>query len=156
MFLFKQPSVLARALCASICPPHDVQHDCTHYPLFYDPLYFPQYNCAVFESEQSVCQWLSTGLDTHFQNAVHVRVWALAPPIFRSPSILCALHCLLSNVMAWRAVFLFVMSSPPPFLFVDYIVMYSWILETRFHLHLILMIVGSMMDYLCLKMFCFG
>ena len=66
MFLFKQPSVLARALCASDCPPHDVEHDSTHYPLFYDPLYFPQYNCAVFESEQSVCQWLWTGLDTHF------------------------------------------------------------------------------------------
>ena len=66
MFLFKQPSVLACALCTSICLPHDVQHDCTHYPLFYDPLYFPQYNCAVFKSEQSVCQWLSTGLDTLF------------------------------------------------------------------------------------------
>ena len=92
-----------------------------------------------------------------FQNAIHVHVWALAPLIFRSLSISCALHHLLSNVMAWRAMFLFAMSSPPPFLFVNYIVVYSsWILETRFHLHLIPTIVGSMTDYLCLKMFRFG
>ena len=52
-----------------------------------------------------------------FQNAVHVHVWALVSPIFRSLSISCALHHSLSNVMAWRAMFLFAMSSPPPFSF---------------------------------------
>ena len=63
-FLFKQPSVLPHILSTSQCPPH-VLHDVTEYPLYYDPLYSPADHTTLFESEQSVCQWLWHGLVVH-------------------------------------------------------------------------------------------
>ena len=64
-FLFKQPSVLPHVLSTSQCPPHDVLHDVTEYPLYYDPLNFPADHTMLFESEQSVCQWLWHDLVIH-------------------------------------------------------------------------------------------
>ena len=64
-FLFKQPSVLPCILCASQCLPHDVLHDQIEYPSFYDPLYSPVDHTTLFDSEQSVCQWLQHGLVVH-------------------------------------------------------------------------------------------
>jgi len=65
-FLSKQPSVLPRVLCASDCPPHDVLHECSEYPLYYDALYFPEYHSSLFRTEKKVCQWLLNGLLQHF------------------------------------------------------------------------------------------
>ena len=64
-FLFKQPSVLPHVLSTSQCPPHDVLHDQIEYPLFYDTLYSPVDHTTLFDSEQSVCQWLQHGLVIH-------------------------------------------------------------------------------------------
>ena len=66
LFLFKPPSVLPCILSASQCPPHNVLHGVTEYPLYYDPLYSPVDHTMLFESEQSVCQWLWHGLVVHW------------------------------------------------------------------------------------------
>jgi hypothetical protein len=64
-FLSKQPCVLARVLNASDCPPHNVLHENFDYPLYYDPLYFPQDHSLLFQTEESVCAWLLSGLQQH-------------------------------------------------------------------------------------------
>jgi hypothetical protein len=64
-FLFKQPSELPRVLCASQCPPHNVVHEMNDYPLYYDPAYFPESFQTIFDSEDSVCEWLLMGLKEH-------------------------------------------------------------------------------------------
>ena len=65
-FLFnKQPSELSRALCTSECPPHNVLHDMNDYPSYYDPVYFPTNYPSIFDSEDSVCEWLLMGLKKH-------------------------------------------------------------------------------------------
>jgi hypothetical protein len=66
-FLSKQPSVLPRVfkLCASQCPPHNVEHDIEQFPSYYDPIYFPSYHSSLFLTEQTVCQWLLMGLEEH-------------------------------------------------------------------------------------------
>ena len=64
-FLLKQPSVVARMLCASECPDFDVIHDPSRYETFYDPLYSPGDHPALFDSESSACAWLLRGLQHH-------------------------------------------------------------------------------------------
>ena len=64
-FLCKEPSVLSRVLCDSECPPHDVFHECSEFPTYYDALYFPQCHQLLFETVESVCQWLLSELHTH-------------------------------------------------------------------------------------------
>jgi hypothetical protein len=55
-----------RASYALLCQPHDVVHDWSDYPLYYDPLYFPQYHSLLFQTENSVYHWLLIGLLQHF------------------------------------------------------------------------------------------
>ena len=64
MFLVKQPSVVCRVLSSNLCPPHDVLHDIETYPLFYDPLYYPQYHLHVFSTAENFCSWLQLGICT--------------------------------------------------------------------------------------------
>ena len=40
VFLVKQPPELLRVLCASHCPPHNVLHYMSDFPLYYNPLYY--------------------------------------------------------------------------------------------------------------------
>lgn len=70
-FLCKKPSVVARVLCATQCPPHDVFHFIDDYPCYYDACYFPQYHASIF----AVCAWLSASLEAHSLNCcVHSRL----------------------------------------------------------------------------------
>jgi hypothetical protein len=59
--------VLSRILCASQCPPHNVYHEIEQFPsrLYYNPVYFPSYHVSLFETEETVCQWLLKGLQDH-------------------------------------------------------------------------------------------
>jgi hypothetical protein len=52
-------------LNASDCPPHNVLHENFDYPLYYDLLYFPQDHSLLFQTEESVCAWLLSGLQQH-------------------------------------------------------------------------------------------
>ena len=40
VFLVKRPPELLRVLCASHCPPHNVLHYMSDFPLYYNPLYY--------------------------------------------------------------------------------------------------------------------
>ena len=62
MFLVKQSSVVCRVLSSDLCPPHDVLHDIETYPLFYDPLYYPQYHLRIFSTAENFCSWLQSSL----------------------------------------------------------------------------------------------
>jgi hypothetical protein len=53
-FFSKQPSVVARVMNATGCPPHDMLHNIEDYSVFYDPLYFPQLYLSIFESEKKL------------------------------------------------------------------------------------------------------
>jgi hypothetical protein len=64
-FLHKQPSVLPRALCASLCPPENIYHDISDFPYYYDSLYFPTYYPFLFQTEDSTCRWLKTAFHNH-------------------------------------------------------------------------------------------
>ena len=65
VFILKQRSIAPRMLCASQCPPDNVMHDISDYPMFYDPIYEPKIHDDLFESEERVCKWLLTGLKNH-------------------------------------------------------------------------------------------
>ena len=60
VFLVKQPSELPRVLSASHCPPNNVLHDISEFPLYYDPLYYPTCFSSIFSSPIKVCEWLLT------------------------------------------------------------------------------------------------
>ena len=66
VFLVKQPSELPRVLSASHCPPNNVLHDISEFPLYYDPLYYPTCFSSIFSSPIKVCEWLLNGLQVHF------------------------------------------------------------------------------------------
>ena len=64
VFLVKRPPELPRALCASHCPPHNVLHNMSDFPLYYDPLYYPTCFLSIFNSPIKVYEWLLTGSQT--------------------------------------------------------------------------------------------
>jgi hypothetical protein len=64
-FLLKQPSTQPRVLCASQIPPHNIYHDISDYPMFYEPAYYPACYISLFDNEDSVCQWLQYNLQDH-------------------------------------------------------------------------------------------
>ena len=53
-------------MCASHCPPNNVLHDISEFPLYYDPLYYPTCFLSIFSNPIKVCEWLLTGLQAHF------------------------------------------------------------------------------------------
>ena len=61
-FLSKQPSIVPRVLCVLHCPPDNVLHQIEDYPFFYDPCYYPHDFVSMFATEESVCAWLTNGL----------------------------------------------------------------------------------------------
>jgi len=68
LFLCKRPSTNARVLELNDCPPHNLIHDITSYPLFYDPLYLPGDHLAVFATSDTFCSWLQSVLVSHTQS----------------------------------------------------------------------------------------
>ena len=86
-FMVKQPSVLPRILCASHCPPHNVEHEIEQYLLYYDPLYFPNDYQSVFSVEQSVCDWLLKSLHTH---ALSCQTCPKASLVFNEKTFICS------------------------------------------------------------------
>jgi hypothetical protein len=58
MFISKHPSTCPRVLDATDYPPHNIIHDTQKYPLFYDALYYPQYNESVYAIAEKFCCWL--------------------------------------------------------------------------------------------------
>lgn len=54
----------AHVLTIVSCPP-DVVYDTQKYPLFYDPLYYPQCHSAVFANACSFSLWLQSLLEDH-------------------------------------------------------------------------------------------
>ena len=82
-FLCKQPCLQPRVLSASQCPPHDVVHDVSQFPDFYDALYYPMDHPSLFVSEQNVCAWLSDGLRAHFS-----RCFFCSSSKFSSPEVI--------------------------------------------------------------------
>jgi hypothetical protein len=45
-----------------------VYHDIEDFPLYYDPLYYPDYHQSLFDVERAVCLWLLKGLKNHFMS----------------------------------------------------------------------------------------
>jgi hypothetical protein len=72
-FLCKRPSTNPRVLDANDCPPHNLAHDLTSYPLFYDPLYYPSHHSAVFATADTFCRWLESALVTHTHSCCKCR-----------------------------------------------------------------------------------
>ncbi|KAG1773640.1 hypothetical protein EV702DRAFT_1129554 [Suillus placidus] len=65
VFISKHPSTCPRVLDATDCPPHNILHDTQKYPLFYDALYYPQYNESVYATAEKFCCWLQLSLTSH-------------------------------------------------------------------------------------------
>lgn len=69
IFMFplqKQPCTVTRALNLAECPPEQVPHDPYDYPFYYDAVYFPSLHAGSFQDVESVCSWLSTGMERHW------------------------------------------------------------------------------------------
>ncbi|KAG2137734.1 hypothetical protein BD769DRAFT_1435872, partial [Suillus cothurnatus] len=64
-FLTKYPSHVPRVLDAVACPPHNLCHLIESYPLYYDPVYYPQFHTSVFATSENFCLWLRVSLSTH-------------------------------------------------------------------------------------------
>ncbi|KAG2142130.1 hypothetical protein BD769DRAFT_52350 [Suillus cothurnatus] len=73
LFLCKRPSTNARVLEIDDCPPHNLVHDITSYPLFYDPLYHPGDHVAVFATSDTFCSWLQSALVSHIHSCLGCR-----------------------------------------------------------------------------------
>ena len=69
-FLSKQAFKQPRVLCASHCPPHNILHDITEFPLYYDPIYDPTSHRHLFNSVERVCDWILRGLQKHLVECV--------------------------------------------------------------------------------------
>src|SRR6266481_3405596 len=65
-FLKKQPCTVSRALALEDCPPHDVLHLSSQYPIYHDALYYPHLNQNVFDTPDSFCNWLRAALESHW------------------------------------------------------------------------------------------
>ncbi|KAG0705608.1 hypothetical protein DFH29DRAFT_906115 [Suillus ampliporus] len=65
VFLLKHPSTCPRVLDATDCPPHNILHDIQKYSLFYDALYYSQYNESVYPTARNFCRWLQLSLVSH-------------------------------------------------------------------------------------------
>ncbi|KAG2080377.1 hypothetical protein BD769DRAFT_1556345 [Suillus cothurnatus] len=64
-FLTKYPSHVPRVLDAVAYPPHNLCHLIESYPLYYDPVYYPQFHTSVFATSENFCLWLRVSLSTH-------------------------------------------------------------------------------------------
>ncbi|KAG2112593.1 uncharacterized protein F5147DRAFT_683654 [Suillus discolor] len=64
-FISKHPSRVPRVLEVAACPPYNLCHLIELYPLYYDPLYYPQYHPSVFATSENFCIWLRASLSTH-------------------------------------------------------------------------------------------
>ncbi|KAJ3574414.1 hypothetical protein NP233_g1788 [Leucocoprinus birnbaumii] len=67
LFLVKSPCRVLHVLAPGTTPSHDVAHDISQYPLYYDPIYYPEYHRAVFMSPSSICAWLEDALNFHLR-----------------------------------------------------------------------------------------
>src|SRR5882762_11090671 len=64
-FLKKRACTAPRALLLEDCPPHNVPHMPSDYPIYYDALHFPELCASVFESPDSFCTWLCAAVRSH-------------------------------------------------------------------------------------------
>ena len=64
-FLKKRACTAPRALLLEDCPPDNVPHMPSDYPIYYDAVYFPELYASVFESPNSFCAWLCTAVRNH-------------------------------------------------------------------------------------------
>jgi hypothetical protein len=64
-FLAKERCTQPRVLSASHCPSHECVHDICQYPIYYDPLYFPDLHPFVFETESSFSVWFLNRVQNH-------------------------------------------------------------------------------------------
>ena len=65
LFLNKHTCTVPRALLLEDCPPDNVLHIPSDYPIYYDALHFPELHASVFESSNSFCTWLCTAVRIH-------------------------------------------------------------------------------------------
>ncbi|KAH0835807.1 hypothetical protein J3R83DRAFT_9664 [Lanmaoa asiatica] len=56
--------VVPRVIDDRFCPP-DGPHDIKDYPIFYDPIYYPNENPECFETPLNFCVWLNNALKDH-------------------------------------------------------------------------------------------
>lgn len=88
VFLIKEPCTRARVLDIASCPPHDVDHDTDAYPIFYDPLYYPQCHSIVFANASSFCLWLQSSLEDHGQSCTRcARIFHRIAVTFQSSQV---------------------------------------------------------------------
>jgi hypothetical protein len=64
-FLKKCACTAPRALSLEDCPPDNVPHMPSDFPIYYDALYFPQLYPSVFDTPDAFCRWLSTAVRNH-------------------------------------------------------------------------------------------
>ena len=48
-----------------MCPPIETAHTVDDYPLYYDPLYFPDLHPSIFDNPHNCCHWLASALNDH-------------------------------------------------------------------------------------------
>jgi hypothetical protein len=72
-FLCKRPSTNPRVLDVNDCPPHNLVHDITSFPTFYDPLYYPDEYPALFATADGFCGWFESALMTHLPSCQRCR-----------------------------------------------------------------------------------
>jgi hypothetical protein len=64
-FFNKRACTVPRVLSLEKCPPDEVPHMPSEYPLYYDALYFPEFHPSVFETPDSFCRWLTEAVSDH-------------------------------------------------------------------------------------------
>jgi hypothetical protein len=47
------------------CPMHNVVHDISLFPKYYDPIYHPRCHLDIFESPMAVREWIESALNSH-------------------------------------------------------------------------------------------
>lgn len=65
VFVVKQPSQRVRVVDVDDCPPLGVPHEMSQYPIYYDPIYYPDIHRNVFMSPESIAQWMESQFPHH-------------------------------------------------------------------------------------------
>ena len=65
VFLHKTPCNVPRVLDANDCPLHNIVHDISQFPKYYDPIYYPRCYPEIYKSPIAVKEWYENALTSH-------------------------------------------------------------------------------------------
>ena len=65
VFLYKSPCNVPRVLDVNNCPLHNVVHDISSFPQYYDPIYYPHFHPEIYDSPMAIKGWIEDALNSH-------------------------------------------------------------------------------------------